>query len=275
MKSNTAMVRCCRKKLRKGRSIFSQAVDYIALRVLIFMLCYMWFGGNIQNNVAKVLLSIVTSAFISISLDLINSLRLDSLIKKERAAAAEQELNRRISLLSEKERNAIIARHISAHRESFGADKLVCHVGRASGISADDVTKAARTARERKASSAALFYSGTVSCDASKAVYSLGDMPFEFISLRSILGPDELKALMPTSDEADAIIVSRAEAEHRRRRAAMLSPFAEGHTRRYLLCAACLTAMSFFVEFSLYFRLMAAACIIMAAAAWWVNKASA
>lgn len=275
MKSNTAMVRCCRKKLRKGRSIFSQAVDYIALRVLIFMLCYMWFGGNIQNNVAKVLLSIVTSAFISISLDLINSLRLDSLIKKERAAAAEQELNRRISLLSEKERNAIIARHISAHRESFGADKLVCHVGRASGISADDVTKAARTARERKASSAALFYSGTVSCDASKAVYSLGDMPFEFIPLRSILGPDELKALMPTSDEADAIIVSRAEAEHRRRRAAMLSPFAEGHTRRYLLCAACLTAMSFFVEFTLYFRLMAAACIIMAAAAWWVNKASA
>ena len=275
MKSNTAMVRCCRKKLRKGRSIFSQAVDYIALRVLVFMLCYMWFGGNIQNNVAKVLLSIVTSAFISISLDLINSLRLDSLIKKERTAAAEQELNRRISLLSEKERNDIIIRYISSHRESFGSDKLICHVSRASGISADDVTKAARTARERKASSAALFYSGTVSCDASKAVYSLGDMPFEFIPLRSILGPDELKALMPTSDEADAIIVSRAEAEHRRRRAAMLSPFAEGHTRRYLLCAACLTAMSFFVEFSLYFRLMAAACIIMAAAAWWVNKASA
>ena len=275
MKSNPAMVRCCRKKLRKGRSIFSHAVDYIALRGLVFMLCYMWFGGNIQNNVAKVLLSIVTSAFISISLDLINSLRLDSLIKKERTAAAEQELNRRISLLSEKERNDIIIRYISSHRESFGSDKLICHVSRASGISADDVTKAARTARERKASSAALFYSGTVSCDASKAVYSLGDMPFEFIPLRSILGPDELKALMPTSDEADAIIVSRAEAEHRRRRAAMLSPFAEGHTRRYLLCAACLTAMSFFVEFSLYFRLMAAACIIMAAAAWWVNKASA
>lgn len=275
MKSNTAMVRCCRKKLRKGRSIFSQAVDYIALRVLIFILCYMWFGGNIQNNVAKVLLSIVTSAFISISLDLINSLRLDSLIKKERIAAAEQELNRRISLLSEKERNDIIIRYISSHRESFGSDKLICHVSRASGISADDVTKAARTARERKASSAAIFYSGTVSCDASKAVYSLGDMPFEFIPLRSILGPDELKALMPTSDEADAIIVSRAEAEHRRRRAAMLSPFAEGHTRRYLLCAACLTAMSFFVESALYFRLMAAACIIMAAAAWWVNKASA
>ena len=275
MKSNTAMVRCCRKKLRKGRSIFSQAVDYIALRVLIFMLCYMWFGGNIQNNVAKVLLSIVTSAFISISLDLINSLRLDSLIKKERTAAADQELNRRISLLSEKERNDIIIRYISSHRESFGSDKLICHVSRASGVSADDVTKAARTARERKASSAALFYSGTVSCDASKAVYSLGDMPFEFIPLRSILGPDELKALMPTSDEADAIIVSRAEAEQRRRRAAMSSPFAEGHTRRYLLCAACLTAMSFFVEFSLYFRLMAAACIIMAAATWWVNKASA
>lgn len=275
MKSNPAMVRCCRKKLRNGRSIFSQAVDYIALRGLIFMLCYMWFGGNIQNNVAKVLLSVVTAVFISISLDLINSLRLDSLIKKDRAAAAEQELDRRISLLSEKERNAIIVRHISAHRESFGGDKLICHVSRASGVSADDVTKAARAVRERDSSAAALFYSGDISPEARMAAYRLEDIPFEFIPLRSILGEDELNHLMPTADEADAIVVSRAEAEHRRRRAAMASPFAEGHTRRYLLCAACLTAMSFFVEFSLYFRLMAAACIMMAAAAWWVNKASA
>ncbi|MBQ7092505.1 MAG: hypothetical protein IJN83_07620 [Clostridia bacterium] len=275
MKSNTAMVRCCRKKLHKGRSIFSQAVDYAALRGLIFMLCYMWFGGNIQNNVAKVLLSIVTAVFISISLDLINSMRLDSLIKKERTAAAEQELSRRISLLSEKERSDIIISHISANRESFGSDKLICHVSRASGVSADDVTKAFRAARERGASAAALFYSGDISHEARMAAYRLDDIPLDFIQLRSILSEDELNRLVPTMDETDAIIVSRAEAEQRRRKAAMSSPFAEGHTRRYLLCAACLTAMSFFVDFSLYFRLMAAACIMMAAAAWWVNKASA
>ena len=275
MKSNPAMVRCCRKKLRKGRSIFSQAVDYIALRGLIFMLCYMWFGGNIQNNVAKVLLSVVTAVFISISLDLINSLRLDSLIKKERSAAAEQELERRISLLSEKERNAIIARHISSHRESFGNDRLVCHVGRASGITDDDVVKAARAVREKNVTSAVLFYSGSISPQAKKTAYRLEDIPMEFIPLSSILCKEELSGLMPTSEEADAIVISHAEAEHRKRRAAMTSPFAEGHTRKYLLCAACLTAMSFFVESALYFRLMAAACIMMAAAAWWVNKAAA
>lgn len=275
MKSNPAMVRCCRKKLRKGRSIFSQAVDYIALRGLIFMLCYMWFGGNIQNNVAKVLLSVVTAVFISISLDLINSLRLDSLIKKERSAAAEQELKRRISLLSEKERNAIITRHISSHRESFGNDRLVCHVWRASGITVDDVVKAARAVRERNVTSAALFYSGSISPEARMAAYRLEDIPMEFIPLSSILCKEELSRLMPTSEEADAIVISHAEAEHRKRRAAMTSPFAEGHTRKYLLCAACLTAMSFFVESVLYFRLMAAACIMMAAAAWWVNKAAA
>lgn len=275
MKRNPAMVRCCRKKLRKGRSLFSQAVDYIALRGLIFMLCYMWFGGNIANNVAKMLLSIVTTVFISISIDLINSLRLDSLIKKERSCAMEKELNRRISLLSERERNAIIGRHIASRREYFGRDKLVCFVSRASGISADDVIKAARGARDRSASAVALFYSGNISHEAEKAVYSLEDMPFEFIPLRSILGQEELKTLMPTTEEADNIIVSQAQEEHRRRKAAMTSPFAEGHTRRYILCAACLTAMSFFVEYPLYFRLMAAACVMMAATAWWVNKASA
>ncbi len=274
MKSNASLVRCCRKKLRKGRSLFSQAVDYIALRGLIFMLCYMWFGANIANRVAIVLLSIITAVFISISLDLINSLRLDSLIKKERAAATEEELNRRISLLSDNERNVIISKYIAARREHFGRDRLVCSVSRPSGILADDVMKAARAVRERNSASAVLFYSGTVSGDAEKAAYSLEDTPFEFIHLRSVLGQEELNTLTPAIEEVDSIIVSRAEAEIRKRRAAMTAPFAQGHARRYILCAACLTAMSFFVEYSLYFRLMAAACIMMAAAAWWVNKAS-
>lgn len=274
MKNSSQVVRCCRKKLRKGRSLFSQAVDYIALRGLIFMLCCMWFGANIANDAAKVLLSIVTTVFISAALDLINSLRLDSLIKKERSLAAKDELNRRISLLSEEELNVMIGRHIAAHREHFGRDKLICHVSRASGTSADDVIKAAREARRRGAGSVALFHSGGVSSDAGRTALSLEDIPFEFIHLPSALGPEELKALVPTAEETDRIIVSRQEAESRRRRAAAASPFAEGHTRRYMLCAACLTAMSFFVGYSLYFRLMAAACVMMAAAAWWANRVS-
>lgn len=275
MKNDPAMVRYCRKKLHRGRSLFSQIVDYIALRGLIFMLCCMWFGANIQNSVAKILLSIVTTAFISVSIDLLNSLRLDSLIKKERGYAAEAELNRRISLLGDNERNSIIRRHIAANRESFGSDKLVCHVGRASGVSGDDVIRAARKAKEHNASAVAIFYSGEISSAANQAVYSVGDMPFEFIPLRRILSKEELQALQPSMEETDKIIISRASEEARKRRSAMTAPFSQGHARRYLLCAACLTAMSFFVEYSLYFRLMAAACIMMGAAAWWASKAAA
>ncbi len=274
MKTNPAMVRYCRKKLRKGRSILSQTVDYIALRGLIFMLCCMWFGANIENNAAKIILSIVTAVFISISIDLLNSLRLDSLIKKEREHAIETELNRRISLLSDNERNSIIRRHIASHRESFGSDRLVCSVSRPSGVSADDVIKAARKAKEQGASAAAVFYSGDISSDADKAAYTIGDIPFEFISLRRILDNEQLSAMRPTIEEADSIIVSHAAEESRKRKTAMTSPFSPGHIRRYLLCAACLTAMSFFVEYSLYFRLMAAACVIMGTAAWWANKAT-
>ncbi|MDD6045565.1 MAG: hypothetical protein PUC76_07995 [Clostridia bacterium] len=275
MKNNPELIRCCRKKLRKGRSLFSQAVDYISLRVLVFLLCYMWFGANIANNVAKVLLSIITALFISVAMDLINSLRLDALIKKERSRAAELELNRRISLLTEKERSRLIGKHIASHRESFGNDRLVCSVSRPSGVTADDVIKAIRGAKERKASSAALFHSGTLSHEAAVAAYSIDDIPMEFISLRSILDSEDAKALMPTIAETDNIIIAEAETERKRRRAALTSPFVAGRTRGYILCAACLTAMSFFVEYSLYFRLMAAACVLLGVMAWWLNKASA
>ncbi len=273
MKAHPSVIRCCRKKLHRGRSLFSLAVDYIALRGLIFMLCCMWFGANIANSAAKILLSMATTLFISIALDLINSLRLDALIKRERAAAAGAELARRISLLGENERSAATCRHIASHRASFPADRLVCSVSRPSGVTPDDVIKAVRRARERSASSVALFYSGSLPDEARSAPGPEG-VPIEFIHIGSILDAQALTAVTPTADETDAIIISRTEAEQASRKAAMASPFAAGHAGRYMLCAACLMAMSFYVDGSLYFRLMAAACVTLSAACWWLNRAA-
>lgn len=274
MKSDPRVIRCCRKKLHKGRSLFSRAVDYIALRMLIFMLCCMWFGANIANYVAKILLSAATTLFISIALDLMTSMRLDALIRRERTAASKAELARRISLLSENDRNTIIRRHIAAHKTAFTEQRLICSVGRPSGVIADDVIRAARRARELSLAAVAMFYVGNLPDEAKAAAGSMMDMPFEFISITSILDQQTLDTLVPTGEEIDAIIISHAEAERTSRRAAMNSPFAIGHAGRYLLCAALLMAMSFYVDNSLYFRLMAAVCVTLSATAWWLNKSS-
>ena len=42
--------------------------------------------------------------------------------------------------------------------------------------------------------------------------------------------------------------------------------------RRYILIALALFALSFFVKYTLYYRLLSAACLSFGALAWWLNS---
>ena len=147
MKQNKQLIRCLKKKLYGGRGLFSRTVDYIALRAIVFMGCYMWFSAMVANGVAKAMLSLASTGFISVGLDLINSLRLDSLIRTERRRVSAAALNDRLLLMTDDERNRLIAEHIS--KEGKQADRLICSVHRSEGPTPDDMLKAARAARKR------------------------------------------------------------------------------------------------------------------------------
>ena len=144
MKQNKQLIRCLKKKLYGGRGLFSRTVDYIALRAIVFMGCYMWFSAMVANGVAKAMLSLASTGFISVGLDLINSLRLDSLIRAERRRVSAAALNDRLLLITDDERNRLIAEHIS--KEGKQADRLICSVHRSEGPTPDDMLKAARPA---------------------------------------------------------------------------------------------------------------------------------
>ena len=100
MKKNKQIIRCLKKKLYGGRGLFSRTVDYIALRAIVFMGCYMWFSAMVANGVAKAMLSLASTGFIYVGLDLINSLRLDSLIRAERSRVSAAALKARPSQAS-------------------------------------------------------------------------------------------------------------------------------------------------------------------------------
>ena len=147
MKQNKQLIRCLKKKLYGGRGLFSRTVDYIALRAIVFMGCYMWFSAMVANGVAKAMLSLASTGFIFVGLDLINSLRLDSLIRAERRRVSAAALNDRLLLMTDDERNRLIAEHIS--KKGKQADRLICSVHRSEGPTPDDMLKAARAARKR------------------------------------------------------------------------------------------------------------------------------
>lgn len=93
----------------------------------------------------------------------------------------------------------------------------------------------------------------------------------------SFITPDDLIAsgsaadFLPDDKAVDEAILSAARAEKARRKSAASAPFAEGRMRRYILVALALFALSFFVKYTLYYRLLSAACLSFGALAWWLN----
>lgn len=273
MKQNKQLIRCLKKKLYGGRGLFSRTVDYIALRVIVFMGCYMWFSAIVANGVAKAMLSLASTGFISVGLDLINSLRLDSLIRAERRRVSAAALNDRLLLMTDDERNRLIAEHIS--KEGKQADRLICSVHRSEGPTPDDMLKAARAARKRGLSKVSVYYGGPLQSSAKATASACPDITFTLTPLSSLLTKEQLRELSPSAQEADAAIFAEFERERINKKAARTSVFAAGRLRGYIIAAACLTGLSFFVDNALYYRLMAAACLCFGATSWWLGKTSA
>ena len=246
MKQNKQLIRCLKKKLYGGRGLFSRTVDYMALRAIVFMGCYMWFSAMVANGVAKAMLSLASTGFISVGLDLINSLRLDSLIRAERRRVSAAALNDRLLLMTDDERNRLIAEHIS--KEGKQADRLICSVHRSGG---------------------------PLQSNAKATASACPDITFTLTPLSSLLTKEQLKELSPSAQEADAAILAEFERERINKKAARTSVFAAGRLRGYIIAAACLTGLSFFVDNALYYRLMAAACLCFGATSWWLGKTSA
>ena len=251
MKQNKQLIRCLKKKLYGGRGLFSRTVDYIALRAIVFMGCYMWFSAMVANGVAKAMLSLASTGFISVGLDLINSLRLDSLIRAERRRVSAAALNDRLLLMTDDERNRLIAEHIS--KEGKQADRLICSVHRSEGPTPDDMLKAARAARKRGLSKVSVYYGGPLQSNAKATASACPDITFTLTPLSSLLTKEQLKELSPSAQEADAAILAEFERERINKKAARTSVFAAGRLRGYIIAAACLTGLSFFVDNALYY----------------------
>ena len=273
MKQNKQLIRCLKKKLYGGRGLFSRIADYIALRAIVFMACYMWFSAMVANGVAKAMLSLAATGFISVGLDLISSLRLDSLIRAERRRVSAAALNARLLLMGDDQWSRLIAEHIS--REGKRSDRLICSVHRSEGPTPDDILKAARAARKRGLSKVSLYYGGPLQGSAKATASACPDITFTLTPLGSLLTKEQLKELSLSASEADAAILAEFERERINKKAARTSVFAARRFKSYMIAAACLTGLSFFVDNALYYRLMAAACLCFGAASWWLGTAGA
>ena len=273
MKRNRALMSYYKQKLYGGRSSFARAVDYISLRLILFLLCYVHFSGLISNLIMAGLMSLLALAFGSVALELIKSIRLDRFIRQERAAIAQDAIRKKIQRMPREEQLETLRAYAKNNPQAFAPDSIIFIPQKTAPLSQDDVLAAVHAAKKRSAKGVTLLHKGTLTPQAQEMARECKETTVSFLGLEQILSLQDRQALTPSPEEIDEIILERVSQLRQRKKEARSRPFGKGRVRRYIYCAIGLMIASFFVGYPIYYRLMSAMCISFGAIAYAVNQA--
>ncbi len=273
MRRKSSLTRYYKRKLYGGRSAFARGMDFLSLRLIGLLVCYLHFSATIANAVIAGLMSLVAMAFVCVAIELIKSMRMDRFIQKERVRICAEVLKKKLLILPREEQLGFLRQYAKANPSRFGEAEIVFTLHRTAPVVEDDILSAGAAAKRRYAKAVTILHTGPVSEAARSLAADYGGAHISFLPLGDILPEGEKQALMPQEEEIDAIIQAREDAARQKRKTALSRPFERGRTGRYLLCALGLFAASFFVRYPLYYRLMAAACVSFGAMAYAVGHA--
>ena len=66
-----------KRRFYRGRTAFARAADFIALRVILLIACYLWFSFNVESIIAAAVLTAAAVGAISVFAELVKSVRLE------------------------------------------------------------------------------------------------------------------------------------------------------------------------------------------------------
>ena len=266
------LTRYYKRKLYGGRTAAARAIDFITLRLVAFAALYLWFSTILDNTVLIMLMSIVALLSLCVIIELVGSIRLERFIKRERIRLAERAFTQKLLMMSGAEYLALIRSYLKEHRDSCDNESAVWPLRQTAKLSEDTLIKLARRTKARGFESAIIFSLSQAEDGALASVERYSGVKFTLIGAPELTSCKE--SAVPADDELDALLLDeiRAEADTRKKIAA--EPFKASRVRRYILVGAGLFALSFFVEYSLYYRLLAGACVSFGALAWWVSGAA-
>jgi len=280
LKESRHILRYYKRRMYHGRSTAARALDFVSLRLILFIACYLWFLSLVHNQLVSGVLSITAVLMFSVVMALLHSLRLDRFIEKERRRLVGETLREQLALMPKQEFARLTqqaAQALPDYDAAGGTPRyrgnpcLVYAMQQLSPPSLDDMLTVYRAARRKQVTEVLLYTAVPAGTDAESFVRRLSE-----VSIR-LQPPDVLVELCREQQKetlAEELIekkISDAAAEKKRKRA---QPFAKGQTRRYLVCAAMLLAASFLTRYALYYRLLAGISLALAGMSFFVNSSA-
>ena len=272
MKEKRLLNEYYKRKLYGGRTRLARAVDFVVFRALLLIVFYLWFSQKLANPTLQWFLSAVTLSLFCVGAALLKSIRLDKCKLRERENIRREYIRRQILLLPGERYAAMVREYALTQPEAYGEDCFVFPLQRSETIGCDTILAVYRAARRRGYNAVALFSTAALSKEA-QALLMRSDIPIIAQNGAVFAAMAQNAGISPDDDRVEAFILEKLQEEKEQRKKSA-GPFVLSRVKRYLAVALVLFAASFFVRYTLYYRLMAAACFSFASLAWWMEQSA-
>ena len=262
-----------KRRFYNGRTAFARAVDYIALRVILLIACYLWFAVNVQSLAMAAVLTIASVTAISIFAELVKSIRFEKFCLREKERLRRKLFTESLALMPKAEFLCIVREYIKSNAAEFAGESLVYTAQTIAPVDEETVLSACRTAAKKGRVSLFIFSASSVSREARALAARYENINVAFIPSDMLCASASSQKAMPSDADIAAYIIKQNEQRITRRKKAFSEPFGAARSARYILVAAALFTLSFFVKYTLYYRVLAGACISLAALSFYIGHA--
>ncbi len=253
-----------------GRSSAARTLDGIMLRLVFAAACYLWFRYNIENNVAVILLTAVTTLLFLAAAQLWREISFDRFVQREQERLSDTVLRERLLLMPTEAFDALCKRIVSQMPDM--EDAFLWCAQHAAPLAEDDILGAYRAAQSQN--SLRLTVCSLSPCSAA-ACALMNRLPIHADCIKPELLlrlARQTEGYSISQNDIETHIHSSQSARKERRASMQAQPFASGRSKKYLLCAAVLVAASFLTGYALYYRLLAGLCLLLSASSYVLNR---
>jgi len=256
-----------RAKLHGGKSPLARVLDFLSLRLILFLCLFLYFSGLKAGGLLSCLLSAFGILLFTVASALVNSIRLDRLKVSELKNLQKDCAMEALSLLPETVFHKTVLEHTKSRYYGEENEKpYFLILQKTEAVKKDALLEGLRKAMEEGCEKIVLFSLSALSPEAEDFARS-SEMLFFVESQNFFLHMAEKEKLLLDEEALLHRLEAKLQAQKERQKS-LRNPFLRPRAKKYAILSFTLLLSSFFTVYPLYYRMMAAACAMFAGLAW-------
>ena len=262
-----------------NRGLFARAVDFIALRVVIFVLSYLWFSTLSKDTVKGAVLAAILTLMVTVALELCKNIRLENFIAKKRNELCREYLFEQLVVMQRDSFLTIVSDLITSmgytvvkphpfglicsHQEGL---TLVCAMQNHpdNPVEAQQVLDCYRAALRHNLSSAILISTSPFSEKARSFSKKLNGFSLRLISREKLLNLAHQAHMLPDEQQVEEALALELEQKQLTLKRLKKEALSDKKTKAYAICGIILFIAAYVTGQMIYYPAMAGVCFTLA-----------